>query len=74
MTGSLSAMLSKLKSLPSVIAAGSWPNADAFPMAALKSLAALVTIGGEVAESLGKRDRVLVKAGKPHDGVGVRRH
>jgi hypothetical protein len=37
MTGSPSAMLSKL-SLPSVSPAGSWPNADAFPMAAMNPL------------------------------------
>jgi len=38
MTGSPSAMLSKLKSLPGFSAAGAWPNADAFPMAAMNPM------------------------------------
>jgi hypothetical protein len=38
MTASPSAMLSKLKSLPGVSPAGSWPNADAFPMAAMNPM------------------------------------
>jgi hypothetical protein len=33
-----SAMLSRLKSLPSVSPGGTWPNADAFPMAAMNPM------------------------------------
>ena len=38
MTASPSAMLSKLKSLPSFSPAGTWPNADAFQMAAMNPM------------------------------------
>jgi hypothetical protein len=59
MTGSPSAMLSKLKSLPNVSPAGSWPNVGAFPNGGGEPLAVLDAIRGAVAESVYRRDGVL---------------
>src|SRR5262245_33200939 len=56
MTSSPSAMLSKLKSLPGVSPAGSWPSANAL---AATNHAVLDAMCGTVAESLDRRDGVL---------------
>jgi hypothetical protein len=53
-----SAMLSKLKSLPSISPAGSWPNVDTLPMAAMNPVPVLDAIRRTMAESLGRRDGV----------------
>jgi hypothetical protein len=38
--------------------AGTWPNSDAFPIAAMNPHAVLDAIGGALAESLGRRNGV----------------
>jgi hypothetical protein len=69
-----SAMLSKLKSLPSVSPAGSWSNADAFPMAAMNPIQFWMQLAEQWqkvwADAMGFGGR----ANKPHDSVGQRRH
>jgi len=74
MTGSPSAVLSKLKSLPSVSATGRWPNADAFQTAAINSLQFWIQSAEQWQNAWADAIAFWVKAGKPHDGVGVRRH
>jgi hypothetical protein len=73
MTGSPSAMLSKL-SLPSISPAGSWPNADAFPMAAMNPLQLWIQLAEQWQKAWTDAMAFWVKAGKPYDGVGLRRH
>jgi hypothetical protein len=73
MTGSPSAMLSKL-SLPSVSPAGSWPNADAFPMAAMNPLQLWIQLAEQWQKAWAGAMAFWVKAGKPYDSVGLRRH
>jgi hypothetical protein len=73
MTGSPSAMLSKL-SLPSISPAGSWPNADAFPMAAMNPLQLWMQLAEQWQKAWTDAMAFWVKAGKPYDGVGLRTH
>ena len=73
-TGSPSAMLSKLKSLPSVSPAGSWPNAGAFQMAATNPLQFWMQFAEQWQKAWADAMAFWVKAGKPHDSVGLRRH
>ncbi len=73
MTGSPSAMLSKLKSLPGVSPAGSWPNADAFPMAAMNPMQFWMQLAEQWHKAWADAMGFGVKASKPHDSVGQRR-
>jgi hypothetical protein len=74
MTGSPSAMVSKLKSLPGVSPAGSWPNADAFPLAAMNPMQFWIQLAEQWQKAWADAMAFWVKAGKPHDGVGPRRY
>jgi hypothetical protein len=74
MTGSPSAMLSKLKSLPNVSPAGSWPDAGAFQMAAANPLQFWMQFAEQWQKACTDAMAFWAKAGKPYDDVGVRRH
>jgi len=74
MTGSPSAMLSKLKSLPNMSAAGSWPNAGAFQMAAANPLQFWMQFAEQWQKAWTDAMAFWVKAGKPYDDVRLRRH
>jgi hypothetical protein len=74
MTGSPSAMLSKLKSLPSVSPAGSWPNAGALQMAAANPLQFWMQFAEQWQKACTDAMAFWARAGKPYDDVGVRRH
>jgi hypothetical protein len=71
MTGSPSAMLSKLKSLPSFGPAGSWPNAGAFQTAAVNPFQFWIQTAEQWQKAWADAMALWVKAGKPHD---PRRH
>jgi hypothetical protein len=68
-----SAMLSKLKSLPSFSPAGSWSNADAFPMAAMNPMQFWMQLAEQWQKAWADAMGFGVKASKPHDSVGQRR-
>jgi hypothetical protein len=68
-----SAMLSKLKSLPSASPAGSWPNADAFPMAAINPMQFWMQFAEQWQKAWAEAMGFGVRASKPHDSVGQRR-
>jgi hypothetical protein len=74
MTGSPSAMLSKLKSLPSVSPAGSWPNAGALQMAAANPLQFWMQFAEQWQKACTDAMAFWARAGKPYDDVRVRRH
>jgi phage-related minor tail protein len=74
MTASPSAMLSKLKSLPSFSPAGSWPSAEAFPMSAINPMQLWIQSVEQWQKAWADAMTFWTKAGKPHDGVGPRRH
>jgi hypothetical protein len=73
MTGP-SAMLSKLKSLPSFSPADSWPNADAFQKAAMNPLHFWIQFAEQWQKSWADAMALWVRAGKSHDGGGQLRH
>ena len=66
MTASPSAMLSKLKTLPSFGSAGSWPNANAFPFAATNPLQFWAQFAEQWQKSWTEAMTYWTKAGKPH--------
>jgi hypothetical protein len=72
MTNSPSAMLSKLKSLPGVSPAGSWPSANA--LAATDPMQFWVQWAEQCQKAWADAMSFWVKAGKPNDGVGLRGH
>ena len=72
MTGSPSAMLSKLKSLPGVSPTGSWPSANA--LAATDPMQFWVQWAEQCQKAWADAMSFWVKAGKPNDGVGLRGH
>jgi hypothetical protein len=74
MTGSPSAMLSKLKNLSNASPAGSWPNVGAFPMAAANPLQFWMQFAEQWQKACTDAMAFWAKAGKPYDDVGVRRH
>jgi len=74
MTGSPSAMLSKLKSLPNVSPAGSWPDAGAFQMAVANPLQFWMQFAEQWQKAWTDAMAFWVKAGKLYDDVGPRRH
>jgi hypothetical protein len=67
MTGSPSAMLSKLKSLPSFGPAGGWPNAGAFQMATVNPFQFWIQTAEQWQKAWADAMALWVKAGKPHD-------
>jgi hypothetical protein len=80
-----SAMLSKLKSLPSLGSAGgwpmpgfgqagSWPNADAFQIAAMNPLRFYMQFAEQCQKGWADAMAFWVKAGKLPDSLGQRRH
>jgi hypothetical protein len=70
--GSPSAMLSKLKSLPSFGPAGNWPNADAFQMAALNPLRFYMQFAEQCQKAWVDAMGFWVRGGKPYDSAGLR--
>src|SRR5215475_15793662 len=72
MTSSPSAMLSKLKSLPGVSPAGSWPNANA--LAATNPMQFWMQWVEQWQKAWADAMSFWVKAGKQIDGVGLRPH
>jgi hypothetical protein len=73
-TRSPSAMLSKLKSLSSFSPASTWPNAEAFQTAAMNPFQLWMQFAEQWQKAWTDAMAFWVKAGKPHDSVGVRRH
>ena len=71
MTSSPSAMLSKLKSLPGVTPAGSWPSANA--LAATNPMQFWMQCVEQWQKAWTDAMAFWAKAGKPNDGVGLRR-
>jgi hypothetical protein len=67
-----SAMLSKVKSLPSVGPAGSWPNADTFPMAAMNPMQFWMQLAEQWQKAWADAMGFGVRASKPHESVGQR--
>jgi len=67
------AMLSKLKSLPSVSPAGTWPSAEAFPMSAMNPIQFWTQMAEQWQKVWADAMGFGVKAGKPPDDVGRRR-
>ena len=68
------AMLSKLKSLPSLGPAGGWPGADAFPMEALNPLRFYMQFTEQCQKAWADAMAIWVRAGQPYDSAGLRRH
>jgi hypothetical protein len=73
MTGP-SAMLLKLKSLPSFSPADRWPNADAFQKAAMNPLHFWVQLSEQWQKAWADAVTFWVRAGKSQDGAGLSRH
>jgi hypothetical protein len=67
-----SAMLSKLKSLPSTSPAGSWPNADTLPMAAMNPMQFWMQFAEQWQKAWGDAMGFGIRASKPHDSVEQR--
>jgi hypothetical protein len=65
MTGSPSAMLSKLKSLPGVSPAGTWANADALQTAAINPMQFWTQVAEQWQKAWADATSYWVKAGKP---------
>src|SRR5215472_2488405 len=65
MTGSPSAMLSKLRSLPSVSPAGTWANADALQTAAINPMQFWTQVAKQWQKAWADATSYWVKAGKP---------
>jgi hypothetical protein len=65
MTGSPSAMLSKLKSLPSVNPAGTWANADALQTAAINPMQFWTQVAEQWQKAWADATSFWIKASKP---------
>jgi hypothetical protein len=65
-----SAMLSTLKSLPSVSPAGAWPNADAFSLAAMNPMQFWIQLAEQCQKAWADVMTFWAKAGRPLDGLG----
>jgi hypothetical protein len=72
MTGSPSAMLSKLTSLPGVSPAGSWPSANALP--ATNPMQFWMQCAEQWQKAWTDAMAFWARTGKPSDGVGLRRY
>jgi hypothetical protein len=73
-TASPSAMLHKLKSLPSSGTLGSWPGADAFQMGATNPLQFWMQFAEQWQKSWADMMTSWTRAGKPSDKAGLHRH
>jgi hypothetical protein len=71
-TGSPSAILSKLKSLPGAGPAGIWPNANA--LVGTNPMQFWVQWAEQWQKAWADAMAFWAQAGKPHDGLGSRRH
>ena len=71
MTGSPSAMLSKLDSLPGVSPVGSWPSANA--LAATNPMQFWMQFAEQWQKACADAMSFWAKAGKPYDDAGLRR-
>src|SRR5499433_126815 len=69
MTGSPSAMLSKLRSLPSVSPAGTWANADALQTAAINPMQFWTQIAEQWQKAWADAMALWAKAGQPDYGA-----
>jgi hypothetical protein len=67
-----SAMLSKLKSLPSISPAGSWPNVDTLPMAAMNPVQFWMQFAEQWQKVWAAAMGFGIRASKPHDSVEQR--
>jgi hypothetical protein len=67
-----SAMLSKLKSLPSVSPAATWPSAEAFPMSAINPMQFWIQLAEQWQKAWADAMGFGVRASKPHDSVEQR--
>ena len=65
-----SAMLSNLKPLPSISAAGTWPNADAFSLAAMNPMQFWIQLAEQWQRPWTEAMAFWAKAGRPLDGLG----
>jgi hypothetical protein len=65
-----SAMLSKLKPLPSVSPAGTWPNADAFSLVAMNPLQFWIQLAEQWQKAWADAMAFWAKAGRSLDGLG----
>ena len=65
-----SAMLSTLKSLPSVSPAGAWPNADAFSLAAMNPMQFWIQLAEQWQKAWADAMAFWAKAGRSLDGLG----
>ena len=74
MTNSSSAMLSKLKSLPSFSPVGTWPNVGASQAATMNPMQFWMQLAEQWQKGWANAMAFWVKAGKPYEGVGQRRH
>jgi hypothetical protein len=68
-----SAMLSKLKSLPSVSPAGTWPSAEAFPVSAINPIQFWTQLAEQWQKAWADAMGFGVKTGKSPDDAGRRR-
>ena len=68
-----SAMLSKLKSLPGISPAGTWPNADAFSQAAMNPMQFWIQLAEQWQRPWTEAMAFWAKAGRPLDGLEQRR-
>jgi len=69
-----SALLSKIKSLPSFGAAGTWPNAEAFQTAAFNPLQSYIQFAEQCQKAWAEAMGFWFRAGKLYDGGRLRRH
>jgi hypothetical protein len=65
-----SAMLSNLKPFPSVRPTGTWPNADAFSMAAVNPMQFWIQLAEQWQRAWADTMAFWAKAGRPLDGLG----
>jgi hypothetical protein len=65
-----SAMLSNLKPLPSISAAGTWPNADAFSLAAMNPMQFWMQLAEQWQKAWADAMAFWAKAGRSLDGLG----
>ena len=74
MTGSPSATLSQLKSLPGVSPAGNWPNANSSQTVAMNPMHFWIQLAEQWQKAWADAMAFWARAGKPNDVVGLRRH
>jgi hypothetical protein len=67
-----SAMLSKLKVSPSISPAGSWPNVDTLPMAAMNPMQFWMQLTEQWQKAWADAMGFGIRASKPHDSVKQR--